>query len=73
MKQPSPCCAAASVAGAYNALHVFHRNDPSAHDFRTLCNLLAKHCGNIASQKRKGLERMLEGYLRGLAANVKEV
>lgn len=37
VKQPSPCCAAASVAGAWNALHGYHRNCAKA---KTHANVL---------------------------------
>jgi hypothetical protein len=30
VKQPSPCCAASSVAGAWNALHGYHRTNSKA-------------------------------------------
>jgi hypothetical protein len=30
VKQPSACCAAAAVAGAWNALHRLHRRNPGA-------------------------------------------
>ncbi len=30
VKQPSPCCAASSVAGAWNAVHGYHRQDLTA-------------------------------------------
>lgn len=36
VKQPSPCCAAASAAGAWNIVAGVQRNDPSAQSHLTL-------------------------------------
>jgi hypothetical protein len=36
VKQPSPCCAAASAAGAWNASRGFGRNDPRAQSHLTM-------------------------------------
>ncbi|CAD7927745.1 unnamed protein product [Amoebophrya sp. A25] len=64
VKQPSPCCGAASVAGAWNALRVVHRADSQAKNFRDLTDVLAKYCDALARGRRKRLDRMLDGYLR---------
>lgn len=61
-KQPSPCCGAASIAGAHNALKNLHRFDARAKNFRDLTDVLAKYCAGLARGRRKRLERMLEGW-----------
>lgn len=42
VKQPSPCCAAAAVAGAWNSLFHFHRRQTSS-----LSHLDVLHVSNI--------------------------
>lgn len=71
VKQPSPCCGAASIAGAYNALHGLHRSD--GRTFRDLTDVLAKYCAALARGRRKRVERMLDGYLRCILPGGEEI
>ena len=71
VKQPSPSCAAASVAGAWNALNEFDRSDARAID---LYGVLRFYEGVIESRidkKRASIERVLGGCsLQPLTAQV---
>ena len=44
VKQPSPCCAAAAVAGAYNALMGRHRADENALNYAHIIDLYKQVC-----------------------------
>ncbi|CAD7945267.1 unnamed protein product [Amoebophrya sp. A120] len=73
VKQPSPCCGAASVAGAWNALRNVHRSGDNAKDFRKLSDVLAKYCDALARGRRKRLDRILDGYLRCVLPSGEEI
>mmetsp|Transcript_85039 Transcript_85039/g.134346 ORF Transcript_85039/g.134346 Transcript_85039/m.134346 type:complete len:463 (+) Transcript_85039:89-1477(+) len=57
--QSSPCCAAASVAGSFNALFDFGRDDAKSVSIAEVSELMALNCDNIWLQKQQRLERLL--------------
>lgn len=57
--QPSPCCAAASVAGAFNCLWRRGRGDPNSFTFRQCADLMAHHCDLLRQRRLQRLERLL--------------
>jgi len=59
LPQPSPCCAAASVAGAFNALHDFGRNHSKSASIVEVAELMAKNCDRLFAQRQQRVERML--------------
>jgi len=59
VKQPSPCCAAASVAGACNALLGVPRYEEGALDHRLVLDVMAGILRSQADQKRLRAERQL--------------
>jgi hypothetical protein len=61
VKQPSPCCAAAAVAGAWNALGCMDRSHPSALHFP---DVIAIYCTILREQ----IERLSQSFERKLGA-----
>ncbi|CAK9014984.1 Hypothetical protein SCF082_LOCUS12561 [Durusdinium trenchii] len=57
--QPSPCCACASVAGAFNALWQLERASPNSCAIREVADLMAANCEQLQLQKQQRLERLL--------------
>ncbi|CAK0799852.1 unnamed protein product [Prorocentrum cordatum] len=57
--QPSPCCAAASVAGSFNALWGLCRRDAGHFTVRECADLMADHCDVLRAKKQSRLERLL--------------
>lgn len=66
VKQPSPCCAAASVSGAWNALAGRGRNDSGAFSHTTVVDALAETLRQRIEAKRARFERMLGAPLQPL-------
>eukprot|EP00931_Biecheleriopsis_adriatica_P103876 TRINITY_DN78667_c0_g1_i1.p1 TRINITY_DN78667_c0_g1~~TRINITY_DN78667_c0_g1_i1.p1 ORF type:complete len:489 (-),score=91.31 TRINITY_DN78667_c0_g1_i1:56-1429(-) len=65
--QPSPCCGAASTAGAFNALWDLGRGAECSVHIREVADLMAQHCEKLCSQRQQRLERLLglpEGALQ---------
>eukprot|EP00928_Gymnodinium_smaydae_P015577 TRINITY_DN15769_c0_g2_i1.p1 TRINITY_DN15769_c0_g2~~TRINITY_DN15769_c0_g2_i1.p1 ORF type:complete len:530 (+),score=138.36 TRINITY_DN15769_c0_g2_i1:36-1592(+) len=59
LPQPSPCCGAASLAGAFNALWDLGRSDASSASIREVADLMARHCEQLCAQRRQRLARLL--------------
>jgi hypothetical protein len=67
--QPSPCCAAASVAGAFNALYDFGREHTKSATIVEVAELMAKNCDRLYAQRQQRVERLLgieEGAVSGV-------
>jgi hypothetical protein len=62
VKQPSPCCAAASVAGAWNALHHYHRKDSEALGHRDVLTVYDEIIRDKINKKVEGFHRKLGYY-----------
>jgi hypothetical protein len=73
VKQPSPCCAAASVAGAWNALAGRCRNDALAFSYTTVIEALAATLREQIASKRARFERMLGAALEPLFAELSSI
>lgn len=71
VKQSSPACAAASVAGAWNALHGWTRRDAHAVQQRDVVAILAEILRGRVSAKQERLERGLGASLDPLIAAVR--
>eukprot|EP00929_Paragymnodinium_shiwhaense_P063082 TRINITY_DN31537_c0_g2_i1.p1 TRINITY_DN31537_c0_g2~~TRINITY_DN31537_c0_g2_i1.p1 ORF type:complete len:551 (+),score=164.50 TRINITY_DN31537_c0_g2_i1:79-1653(+) len=59
LPQPSPCCAAASTAGAFNALWGYSRKDESSASIREVAELMAQHCERLQRNRQQRIERLL--------------
>lgn len=59
VKQPSPCCAAASMAGAWNAVLGLPREHPAALGHRQLLEALASVVAEQLAQKQEAFESHL--------------
>lgn len=59
VKQPSPCCGASSVAGAWNALCNFHRNDPMALNHISVLKAYQEQFSETLYKKQTAFERKL--------------
>lgn len=59
VKQPSPCCAAASVAGAWNALASLHRSDTLALNHEIVLNLFKSIFRVHIHERKVSFERSL--------------
>jgi len=59
VKQPSPCCAAASVAGAFNALWELGASSEGRCTVRECADLMAEHCDGLRAQRQQRVERLL--------------
>jgi len=71
LPQPSPCCAAASVAGAFNALWGLTRNCELHASIREVADLMAQHCEDLRAQRQQRIERLL-GVAEGRWNDVQE-
>ena len=63
MKQPSACCAAASVAGAFNALALLHRSDEGALTHSDILQIYDTMFSDIISKHKISYERRLGASL----------
>lgn len=59
VKQPSPCCGAASVAGALNALLRLHRDDPMAFSHTDILRVYQAMYAKLIMTKVRAFERRL--------------
>lgn len=59
LPQPSPCCAAASTAGAFNALWNFGRDSKESASIREVAELMALNCERLCKQRQQRIERLL--------------
>jgi hypothetical protein len=57
--QPSPCCAVASVAGAFNIIQQCDRKSNERATIPEVASLLASHCEKRAAKQRESFERLL--------------
>lgn len=57
VKQPSPCCGAAVVAGAWNALFHLHRSDPNALNHLHIIEIYKEIFQEMIRKKRLSFER----------------
>eukprot|EP00601_Ochromonadales_sp_CCMP2298_P015370 CAMPEP_0173220576 /NCGR_PEP_ID=MMETSP1142-20121109/2238_1 /TAXON_ID=483371 /ORGANISM="non described non described, Strain CCMP2298" /LENGTH=139 /DNA_ID=CAMNT_0014148503 /DNA_START=70 /DNA_END=486 /DNA_ORIENTATION=+ len=81
VKQPSACCGAASVAGAWNGLLQYHRMDKSALNHDDVLDVFRSILVEIVGKKRAAFERklgaevgsVLEQLDRELRAEGKEI
>lgn len=63
VKQPSPCCAAASLAGALNALGNFHRSDDRALNHLDILYIYECILRRSIEKKKTSFERCLGGSI----------
>ena len=59
VKQPSPCCAAASVAGAWNALGAMERTHPAALNHRHVVDIYIQLLQEQIDRLKQSFERKL--------------
>ncbi|CAE7343656.1 Aste57867_18254 [Symbiodinium microadriaticum] len=57
--QPSPCCAAASVAGAYNSLWHLDRDSAGACTIREVANIMAENKQHVLCKQQQRIEGLL--------------
>ena len=72
VKQPSPCCAAASVAGAYNGLLDLKREDDGSKGHLDVLPLMADMLKEQLTTKKASFERLLGANIDVLIEAVKE-
>jgi len=74
VKQPSACCAAASVAGAWNTLAGVNRRDPRALTHETVLNVYRNMFVRMIDTKRRSFERRLgapiDDLLKGISSGL---
>ena len=63
VKQPSACCGASSVAGAWNALHAYHRTDPQALHHTDILNIYITIIQDKIDKKAAAFDRKLGSSL----------
>jgi hypothetical protein len=66
VKQPSPCCGAASVAGAWNSLCCFHRSDRMALAHTNVLDIYKSMFVELIEKKRSTFERKLGAPIESL-------
>lgn len=71
VKQPSPCCAAAAVAGAWNALSNRHRNDVKALSHTDILNVYEQLLRDMIISKKKSFERRLGASIDSLIVMIR--
>lgn len=59
VKQPTACCGASSVAGAWNALHNYHRSDPRAKNHKDILDIYRDIMMERVTKKTASFERKL--------------
>ena len=64
VKQPSACCGAASVAGAWNALLSLHRRDSLSLNHNDVLNVFRQTFQELIERKESAYERKLGACLR---------
>ena len=77
VKQPSACCGAASVAGAWNALAGLHRQSEGALTHDTVLSVYRRMFIDMIDKKQRSFERLLgaplDDLLRGISAGLREL
>ena len=68
MKQPSACCAAASVAGAFNSLSCRRRGDEGALNHSSVLQIYEVIFSELVSKQKLDLERRLGSTIDALLA-----
>jgi hypothetical protein len=63
VKQPSPCCAAAAVAGAWNSLNNLHRTDRRACTYVEVLSIYTNMLQESLDKKQSSFERKLGASL----------
>lgn len=59
VKQPSPCCGAASIAGAFNAITGRQREDPDALSHESILTVMEDLLRDELNSKKERFERLL--------------
>ncbi|EQC29510.1 hypothetical protein SDRG_12759 [Saprolegnia diclina VS20] len=72
VKQPSPSCAAASLAGALNTLHEYGRDHPAAFSTRHVLDVYCHLFRDKINRQRAQLETLLAHSLASLEAAVEQ-
>mmetsp|Transcript_128952 Transcript_128952/g.223720 ORF Transcript_128952/g.223720 Transcript_128952/m.223720 type:complete len:667 (+) Transcript_128952:51-2051(+) len=72
VKQPSPCCAAASVAGAWNAIFALNRKDPLALDHKEVLTIYRGMISKQVTSKVASFERQLGAQIEPLLKELSE-
>jgi hypothetical protein len=62
VKQPSPCCAASSVAGAWNAMHSYSRNHTKSLQFNDILSIYQQLTLDKIEKKTNAFHRKLGYY-----------
>jgi hypothetical protein len=71
VKQPSPCCGAAAIAGAWNALANLKRNDPRALNHISILNIYRIMFVDMIEKKTKSYERKLGHKIDRIIADIR--
>ena len=72
VKQPSACCGAAAVAGAWNSLANFHRSDERALTHETVLKVYRQMFVDLITKKQKSFERRLGAPVEPLLEMIKQ-
>ena len=72
VKQPSACCGAASIAGAWNALCCYHRNEQGAVSHMDVLRIYHSMFVDIVDRYTRAFERRLGAPLGTLMEQVEE-
>ena len=72
VKQPSACCGAASIAGAWNALSCYHRNDHGALSHMDVLRIYHSMFIDIVDRYTRAFERRLGAPLGSLMEQIEE-
>lgn len=64
VKQPSACCGASSVAGAWNTLHAYHRSNPQALHHTDILNIYITIVQEKLDKKVAAFDRKLGSSLK---------
>lgn len=72
MKQPSACCAAASLAGAFNALGCLQRSDVGALTHIDILQIYKSMFSDIIAKHKTAFERRLGAPIDALIVSIEE-
>lgn len=72
VKQPSPCCGAAAVAGAWNALLSLHRHNPKAINHKSVLEIYKNIFEHMIEKKKLAFERKLGAAIDDLLTDLVE-
>eukprot|EP01038_Epipyxis_sp_PR26KG_P006955 gene6955-9511_t len=74
VRQPSACCGAASIAGAWNSLYGLHRADRNAINHIVVLDIFKDIFRNLIEKKKKSFERklgaMIDTFLEEVAHKI---